>query len=325
MTATHSFAMMACPTRESTAMIELTRVRELTLLQPPAPTRPAFLSAASGLVVHGDHLYVVADDELHLGVFAHATSAPGSLVQLLAGELPAAPRARKRAKADFEALAQLPPFASYRHGALFALGSGSKRGRDRGVLLALAADGSIVGAPRVIDLAGLYHGLADAFADLNIEGACVTGADFVLFQRGNKGAGENACVRFAAAAVLAALAADDHLDRLHPTALRRYDLGAVGDVPLTFTDAHALADGEIVFSAVAENTVDSYNDGPCAGAAIGALDRAGDVVYCERLAQPYKIEGLHAWRGANATEVLAVTDADDASIAALLLGGRIGG
>ena len=306
-------------------MIELTRVRELTLLEPSAPTRPAFLSAASGLVVHGDHCYVVADDELHLGVFARATSAPGRLVRLLDGELPTAPRARKREKADFEVLVRLPPFASYCHGALFALGSGSKRGRGRGVLLALAADGSIVEAPREIDLAGLYRRLGDEFADLNIEGACVAGPDYVLFQRGNKGAGKNACVRFAAAAVLAALAADDHLDRLHPTALRRYELGAVGDVPLTFTDAHALADGEIVFSAVAENTVDSYNDGPCAGAAIGALDRAGDVVYCERLAQPFKIEGIHAWRGANATEVLAVTDADDANIAALLLAGGIGG
>jgi len=71
---------------------------------------------------------VVADDELHLGVF-HATDAgPGHLMRLFPGRLPHPKAARKARKPDAEALTRLPPFAGCPHGALLAIGSGSKRG-----------------------------------------------------------------------------------------------------------------------------------------------------------------------------------------------------
>ena len=54
------------------AGLSLQRLRELDLEAPSEPGRPAFVSAASGLVCVGNYLYVVADDELSLGVFHYA-------------------------------------------------------------------------------------------------------------------------------------------------------------------------------------------------------------------------------------------------------------
>ncbi len=57
----------------------------------------AHLSAASGLVRVGERLYVVADDEVHLGVFdSSAMHAPGALLRLLEGDLPHDKGARKK-------------------------------------------------------------------------------------------------------------------------------------------------------------------------------------------------------------------------------------
>lgn len=49
--------------------ISLSRIRELDLSAAASAGRPLHLSAASGLVRAGRFLHVVADDELHLGVF----------------------------------------------------------------------------------------------------------------------------------------------------------------------------------------------------------------------------------------------------------------
>ena len=65
----------------------------------------------SGLVrVHGRYC-VVADDELHLGVFDVGSAAPLRLVRLFEGELPSDPVERKASKPDLEALLVLPASA----------------------------------------------------------------------------------------------------------------------------------------------------------------------------------------------------------------------
>ena len=81
-------------------LISLAKVRELDLSAPTSAGRPAHLSAASGLVRAGRFLYVVADDELHLGVFHAAETTPGHLVRLFPGELPATAAERKARKPD---------------------------------------------------------------------------------------------------------------------------------------------------------------------------------------------------------------------------------
>ena len=102
-------------------MISLTKIRELDL-SATTSGRPLHLSAASGLVCLNSFSYVIADDELHLGVFLANSSEPGHLIRLFEGELPGCKVDRKKQKADFEALTLLPSFGNYPYGALLAFG-----------------------------------------------------------------------------------------------------------------------------------------------------------------------------------------------------------
>ena len=300
-------------------LTSLTKVRTLDLSAPTSTGRTAHLSAASGLVRAGRFLYVVADDELHLGVF-HATEATaGHLVRLFDGELPAPARERKARKPDLEALTLLPAFAGYPHGALLALGSGSKRNRRMGALLALDAQGEAGDRPQVCDLSGLFSVPEEIFAALNIEGAVVLGDELCLLQRGNKRTVENAVIRFQLPALLDLLGPGRPVPAakaLIPSAICPVVLGEIEGIPLCFTDAAALPSGEFVFTAIAEDTQDNYNDGPCKGAAVGIADRQGRLRCLYRLDRPHKIEGVHAEVEGETVRLLLVTDADDAAIAA---------
>ncbi len=307
-------------------MINATIVRELALRTPAGPGRRAHLSAASGLVPAGEWLYVVADDELHIGVFPATGDAPGELIRVFPGELPDGLHKRKARKPDLEALTRLPPFSGHRHGALLALASGSKPNRQRGALLSLDARGGVVGAPRTIDLSGIYGPLAARFPALNIEGAVVIGDQLRLMHRGSAADPTNAVIRLSLPDVLHALDAANSIGAAAPLAIQRFDLGAIDGIPLGFTDGAALPDGALLFTAVAENAKDSYEDGPCAGVVIGLADDDGQLRYLERLAPGYKVEGVAATVEENgAIRLLLVTDADDARIPGYLLAAEICG
>ncbi|MGH8598404.1 MAG: DUF6929 family protein [Gammaproteobacteria bacterium] len=305
-------------------MIALAPVRALTLDAPVALGRPAYLSAASGLALIADRLYVVADDELHLGVFEPFCDTPGGLIRLFEGELPLATESRKKQKPDLEALVRLPAFGAH-HGALLALGSGSKPNRQGGAVLSLDCDWQLVGPPQSIDLHFLFHPLRTAFLDLNIEGAAVCGDTFVLLQRGNSGGSINARISYALPALCAAMLSGNGDGTLEPVDIQYYDLGEISGVPLCFTDASGLSDGQMIFTAVAEDTDDSYADGACFGSAIGIIDRNGRMTRLEQLAGLYKLEGIHAWPERDAIRFLVVTDADDVAIPAMVLSGALPG
>jgi hypothetical protein len=275
------------------------------------------LSAASGLVRIGHRLFVVADDENSLGVFDLSTDAPGRLLRLFAGELPAEHAERKAAKADLEALAVLPPFGRCPHGALMAFGSGSRPSRMRAALIAIDAGGELRPPARVIDLAPLYAPLRARFADLNIEGAFVAGETLCLLQRGNVRSPVHACIAFDWPAVERWLAADAPAPL--PASTTTYQLGELDGVPLAFTDGAPLPDGGWVFCAAAEDTSDSYADGRCLGSAIGVVDAAGAIVSLQRLSRACKAEGISASADGDRLELLLVTDADDRQAPALLL------
>jgi hypothetical protein len=298
-------------------MITLTKIRTLDLAAAPAATRPLHLSAASGIACVGSFIYVVADDELHLGVFRSETDTPGHLIRLFDGELPDKPKARKKQKPDCEALTLLPASADYPHGALLALGSGSRPNRRIGALLGLDSHGAVRGLPRVVDLSPMLAPLDDAFASLNIEGAVVFGDELRLFQRGNKRHGVNAVIRFALSALLDTLRSE-RAAAIKPTAVDPIDLGQIDGIPFGFTDAAALPDGDMVFTAVAEDTDSAYDDGACAGAAVGIVDNEGRLRCLHRLDRPHKIEGVDARQDGNTIRLLLVTDADDAGVAASL-------
>lgn len=300
-------------------------LRTLDLLEPPQAGRHPFLAAASGLVQVGDYFYVVADDENHLGVFSRNQTSAGQLLRLFAGELADDTKERKAEKPDLEALTLLPAFATYSYGALFALGSGSKKKRQRGVLLGLAADGSINTQPLIIDLAPLYAALAEQFADLNIEGAFVN-QYFNLLQRGNKSAKyDNACIRLDLKQVLQALVEQQALSAELIVSIQNYVLTEVQGVPLCFTDAVTLPDGSWLFSAAAEATDNSYADGALTAAALGVINTQGDLVYLTVLDNRYKIEGVSASVEGELVKLFMVTDADDPNQPAVLLTAQLTG
>lgn len=302
-----------------------THLQDLLLDPATHPRGQAHLSAASGLVRAGAWLYMVADDEHHLGMLPATAAvvlqptAQAPLVQLhriLDGDLPADARTRKKRKPDLEALALLPASPAHPNGALLALGSGSKANRQRGIAIALDPAGRPAGAAQMVDLTPLYTPLRAEFADLNIEGAFVANDELHLLQRGNKGDARSACISYPLAPLQAWLAG---LRTEPPVALRTtlFDLGMVDGVPLGFTDGAALAEGAggWLFSAVAENTDDSYSDGECVASAIGWVGADGVLGRISRLDGAPKVEGI----ALDGERLLMVTDADDPACASQLL------
>jgi hypothetical protein len=300
-------------------MLPLTPLRPLTVDPASHPRGQPHLSAASGLAcVHG-RVHVVADDELHLGLFADLDS-PGRLMRLFGGTLPADKKARKRAKPDLETLLHLPPSRAWPHGALLALGSGSRPQRDRGSLIAFKRSGHLA-PPRPVDLAPLYRPLRSRFSDLNIEGAFLLGGDFVLLQRGHGRQGVNAALHYRRAHV-ATLLRGGPITALEPHAEHRFALGDLDGIPLGFTDGVAwpgpAGQRRWLFCAAAEDTENSYLDGGCAGSVLGLADARGRLLWLRRLAGRHKMEGLAVRAEEGGLALCFVSDADDPSQASVL-------
>ena len=125
-------------------------------------------------------------------------------------------------------------------------------------------------------------------------------------------------LRYPLAAFLEALATGAAIGAIAPSAIDSIDLGQIDGVPLSFTDAASLPDGSMVFTAVAEDTEDTYNDGACLGAAIGVAARDGTVRFLDQLDECHKVEGVTARVDNNVIRLLLVTDADDPAIPASL-------
>ncbi|TDP72275.1 DUF6929 family protein [Roseateles toxinivorans] len=279
------------------------------------------LSAASGLIQIGHRLYVIADDENMLGVFSLEGDQEGTLVRLFGGELPSAPKARKAAKPDLEALALLPAFSGYPHGALLALGSGSRKQRQRAALLALDSAGELDGTVREVDLSLLYASLHVRHEQLNIEGAFVSEGTFCLLQRGNEATPINALLSFDWASTQNWLCGVGPAPQ--PVSTTQYDLGDIDGVPLCFTDGSALPDGGWVFCAAAEATFDNYADGPCRGSAVGVVAANGELRTVLPLSLRCKAEGIAVNVENGLLQLRMVTDADDPDTPALLLGATL--
>lgn len=295
-------------------MLEVRVVRTLSVETDAAL---GHLSAASSLVRVGQWLFVVADDEHTLAVFDATGERAGRLHRLFDGELPGKPKARKAAKPDLEALAQLPPFHGCPHGALLALGSGSRPQRHRAALLALDEAGDLQATVREIDLASLYEPLHAEHEKLNIEGAFVSAGSFCLLQRGNSADAANVLIAFDWPAVQAWLSGTSPAPG--PLNSTSYDLGDIDGVPLCFTDGAALPGGGWVFCAAAEATDDSYLDGPCGGSAVGVVAADGRLLGVWPLSLRCKAEGIAVIVENGVLQLLLVTDPDDRDEPALLL------
>ncbi|HYH62722.1 MAG TPA: hypothetical protein VD766_12715 [Solirubrobacterales bacterium] len=297
--------------------LELTELRELDLAEATAEGRDAHMGAASGVVRRGDFVYVIADDELDLGVFRLASEEPGDVRPVLPGELPSDESERKGAKPDLEALTALPPFEDTPYGGLFGLGSGSdsEGGRDRGFFWAFAADGSLEGEPTVIDLSPLYGLLREKLGDLNVEGAAVLHDELWLFHRGNEGAAGNVVAEIALSDLAGSLTGDHDIDVEELKELRRYDLGEMDGVALCFSDATAISDDLVCFTASAEGE----EDGDIRGSVVGTISVSGEVHRLRTIDRKWKVEGVHAAVDTGVVDFVFVCDQDDEAVASPLL------
>lgn len=292
--------------------MRLHHLRQLTLDSPAASGNP-ILSAASGFVVLGNKLFVVGDDETQLAIFPRTGNEPGSTYRLFPEDLPRDQKDRKALKPDLETLVLLPPSTANPHGALLALGSGSTAKRTRGVIAWLDTDGAIQDV-RVIDMSVLFASVSDLVEETNIEGAVLSGASLLLFNRGNKTHPDTTVLSVDLDALV-----DEGSPQVQLRATIR--LPAADGVPLSVTDACSLGDGRIAISLVAEDTGDAYNDGNLAGAAVAILGPRLEVLQIEPIEPAVKIEGINAWLENEALHLLAVSDADNPDVAAGLYSG----
>lgn len=299
--------------------LELQRIRDLNLDRPPTDGAEPMLSAASGVVRRGDLVYVIGDDQVHLGVFRLSGDQPGTLHRVLDGELPADADERKAKKPDLEALTVLPPFEDHPFGALLGLGSGSGEGRDRGFTVALNADGSLRGETAQLDLAPLYGRLAEHVDALNVEGACVIGDRLWLLHRGAPGETTNVVAEVELEALMQTLRGDRRLDVHELAAVRRYELGELDGVELTFSDATPLGRDLLVFTASAEGEKEAGSDGGIRGSVVGTIGADGDVQRLRTIDRRYKVEGVHASIDTGVVDFLFVCDQDDPQQPAPLL------
>jgi len=297
-------------------MFKLTQIKSLRLQKPLGHNSQAHLSAASGLVKIGKWLFIVADDEKHLVVFDSTDNSAGIAHRIMHGDLPQDSEARKKHKHDFEAITLLPSNKQCPQGGLLILGSGSKKQREQGVLVpflsaVMDTQTPTLGETQLLDLDPIYDALKDEPGKTNIEGAIIQGKHIVLFQRGNKN-NCNAIIEFNCKDFLAAALGEKKPSlnySIHPL-----DLGAIDAVPLCFTDATALSDGRLIFTAAAEDTEDAYRDGACLGSAIGLISNTYELISITRVDKPVKLEGIALDEEASALKLWLVSDPDNAQL-----------
>jgi len=299
---------------EDLAPLELRKLRDLDVARPDGDDRAPYVSSASAVARRGDFIYVIGDDELDLAVFTVSTPEPGEMRRVLPGELSDDAGERSRDKPDVEALTALPPFAGEPYGGLLGLGSGSKQSRDRGFFAPLAPDGSLAGEARTIDLEPLYTLLRRDIDELNIEGAAILGDAFWLFQRGNGAEGKNLIVELVLDEVMGSLAGDLVIDPGELRAVRSYELGELDGTSLCFSDATALDDDTIIFTASAE-VADGPDEGTIRGSVVGAIEISGAVRRLRTIDREWKVEGVHATIDTGVVDFVFVCDqdADEAS------------
>jgi hypothetical protein len=295
--------------------LELRALRELDLAEAPGDGKPAHVSSASGVARRGDFVYVIGDDLLHLGVFRLSDPAPGELSRVLPE-----PEDPDAGKPDLEVLTVLPPFREHPFGALLGLGSGSGPHRDRGFVVALAADGTLRDEPTVIDLGPLYRLLGERIDELNIEGACVMGDRLWLLHRGNRGSMTNVVAELSLEHVMQSITGDRTIEVHELEAIRAYDLGSLDGVELTFSDATPLGDRILAFTASAEAEPEtSEHDRQIRGSVVGTIDLDGHVQRLRTIDRRFKVEGIHATIDTGVMDFLFVCDQDDPQTASPLL------
>jgi hypothetical protein len=265
------------------------------------------ISAASGLIAVGEKFYIVSDDELFLfSVNADLKQDPKP-IRLFQGELPEDKAPKKKLKPDLEALVYLP-----KQNQILCLPSGSKKNRIRGALVSVNEQGEHLGEVHNIDLGEIYSELEKKFSELNIEGVILLNHQVIrLFQRGNGEKKENGIIDLD---LMSFLEGKPVIKKI--TTVK---LGDISGIPLSFTDA-SIQENRIWFLAAAEDTESTYLDGEFAGAVLGEMDIAGNILQKKKLKIADKPEGLCL---CNDKTFYLVTDADNRSMPSKMYRGTL--
>lgn len=245
------------------------------------------VTAASALVRLGENFYLVADDEHFLMQFD--LQGRTQVYPLLPDSLPETKAERKKRKADFESLLVLD------NERLLALPSGSTDQRQRAVEFNLRTQEA-----SILDYSDFFSTLSTKLTEINIEGALLFNNELILFQRGNGSLAQNGTVRLPQPENWSALGNECHFQAI--------DLGAIKNCSYTFTDA-CVYRGNFIFTAVAEASGSTYEDGANLGAVLGIMTPEGKLLDRQRLPPGIKPEGLCVDE-TNQTFYL-VTDDDD--------------
>jgi hypothetical protein len=279
--------------------------------------RPRHVRAGSSLAWFGNRLAVIQDDA-HFIALIDPNNGRIDALSLPVGERGHRQfddlRGNKRFKLDLEAcLTRFSPNGEI----LLAFGSGSNKHRES--VVRVFASGAI----DLVQASGLYSRFrttkAFSGSELNIEGAVFIDGWVRFFNRGNGEARGglsplDATCDVPWAELEAYLGDPDNIDAPELHRIAQYDLGALGGIRLTFTDATATDKG-MLYVASAENSPDAITDGSVTGSVIGILDERKGCRWTElRDAEgglfSAKIEGICAGRKLEGL-VYAVTDADD--------------
>jgi hypothetical protein len=309
--------------------------------------RPPHVRAGSGLAWVGDRLVVVQDDANFFALVDPLNARTDSVT------LPVGAGGRRRFepalgnkahKLDLESVVSIPQAEG---GPLvLSLGSGSTARRES-IIVMRGLDDPRAGSRAVIAahaLPALYARLREtvAFAgsELNVEAAVhlgsIDGGRLRLFNRGN-GARRGNFMPVNASGEMdwrdleAYMARPDLVGAPQLGNLVQYELGAVGGLPLTFTDAAVVPgppDAErrwTVYTAAAEASPDATRDGPVAGCAVGVISEGPEGISArwalleDEAGQPFagKVEGVEL-RPDDSTRLYAVVDRDAPEVASEL-------
>lgn len=155
----------------------------------------------------------------------------------------------------------------------------------------LAADGSLMGEVRDLDLAPLFSALRGQIDALNVEGACVMGDQLWIMHRGNRGSSGNVVAELSLERVMNSILGDAQIDPGELAALRSYELGDLDGIPLAFSDATPLGGDLLVFTASAEDPGADGRDGAIRGSVVGSIDLDGNVRRMRTIDRRWKVEG----------------------------------
>lgn len=232
------------------------------------------IGSASGLFLSGDFLYIIGDNSAYLNEYNIKTKQLNKIRILSDQALHQLENIPKPLKPDFEILCQ-------HSNKLYILGSGSTRKRNLLIEFDLKTQ-KVVQKDLTKTHARLKSIAKIDDHNFNLEGAIFTGAEWLLFNRGNGSDAKNGIFKIQGADLLNA----------GQLKFNSFKLPNINHVESSFTDA-TLVKNEIFFIATAEDTKSTYADGEILGSFIGSINlQTLKLTFSNKISDSHKFEGI---------------------------------